>query len=60
VSELRGITDPDAGRSAPMILDNVDGAGAARAALADAFDVPAVTELRVFNLGDGTAMSGIL
>ena len=43
-----------------MILDNVDGAGAARAALADAFDVPAVTELRVFNLGDGTAMSGIL
>ncbi len=32
----------------------------ADAALAAAFDDPAVTELRVFNLGDGGAMSGIL
>ena len=32
----------------------------ARAALAAAFDDPAVTELHVFNLGDGGAMSGLL
>jgi membrane-associated protease RseP (regulator of RpoE activity) len=60
VAELRGIDDPDAALSAPMILDAVQGAEAARAALAAAYDDPAVTELRVFNLGDGGAMSGIL
>ncbi len=60
VAELRGIADPDAAISAPMILDVVQDAEGARAALAAAFDDPAVTELRVFNLGDGGAMSGIL
>ncbi|MCB0086628.1 MAG: hypothetical protein KDE54_01840 [Caldilineaceae bacterium] len=60
VAELRAIDDPDAALSAPMILDNVENADQARAALAAAFDDPAVTEVRVFNLGDGGAMSGIL
>lgn len=60
VAELRGITDPDATQSAPMILDVVQDAEQARVALAAAFDDPAVTEVRVFNLGDGGAMSGIL
>ncbi len=60
VAELRGIEDADAANSAPMILDVVEDAARARAALAAAFDDPAVTELRVFNLGDGGAMSGIL
>jgi len=60
VAELRGIADPDAANSVPMILDNIEGADKARAALAAAYDDPAVTELRVFNLGDGGAMSGIL
>jgi D-alanyl-D-alanine carboxypeptidase len=60
VAELRGITDQDAAISAPMILDSVQDAEKARAALAAAYDDPAVTELRVFNLGDGGAMSGIL
>ena len=59
-AELRGITDVDARNSAPMILDVVQDAEAGRAALAAAFDDPAVSELRVFNLGDGGAMSGIL
>ncbi len=59
-SELRGITDIDARISAPMILDVVQGADRACEALAAAYDDPAVTELRVFNLGDGGAMSGIL
>ena len=60
VAELRGITDRDARSSVPMILDNIDDAEGARAALAAAYDDPAVTELRVFNLGDGEAMSGLL
>lgn len=60
VAELRAIDDRDAANSAPMILDVVQDAEAARAALSAAFDDPAVTELRVFNLGDGGAMSGIL
>ena len=60
VAELRGIADPDAAISAPMILDNIDGAEMARAALAAAYDDPAVTDLRVYNLGDGGAMSGLL
>ncbi len=60
VAELRGITDFDARSSAPMILDVVQDADKAKAALAAAFDDPAVSELRVFNLGDGGAMSGIL
>jgi hypothetical protein len=38
----------------------VENAEAARAALSAAFDDPAVTELRAFNLGDGGAMSGLL
>ena len=60
VAELRGIEDADAANSAPMILDVVEDAALARAALAAAFDDSAVTDLRVFNLGDGGAMSGIL
>ena len=60
VADLRGIADPAAQNSVPMILENIDGADKARAALAAAYDDPAVAELRVFNLGDGEAMSGLL
>ena len=60
VAELRGIADADAQISVPMILDNIDDAEQARTALAAVYDDPSVTELRVFNLGDGGAMSGIL
>jgi hypothetical protein len=59
-AELRSIADPNARLSVPMILDNIEGAETAHAALSGAFDDPAVTELRAFNLGDGEAMSGIL
>lgn len=58
--ELRGIKDPDAAISVPMILDNIEEAEKARAALSTAYDDPTMTELRVFNLGDGGAMSGLL
>lgn len=60
VSELRGINDPEAAISVPMILDNIEGAEKARAALSAVYDNPAITDLQVFNLGDGGAMSGLL
>ena len=60
VAELRAIADPDTRQSVPMLLDDIDGAEAARVALSAVFDDPAVTELRIFNLGDGEAMSGLL
>ena len=60
VAELQGISDIDARGSVPMILEVVKDADAARKALSDAYDDPAVTELRVFNLGDGGTMSGLL
>ena len=60
VAELRGIQDPEAARSVPMILENIEGADRARAALSAVYDDPAMTELRVFNLGDGEAMPGLL
>ncbi len=60
VAELKGNTDPDARLSVPMVLDVVENAEVARQALSAAYDDPAVTELRVFNLGDRGAMSGLL
>ena len=60
VSELRNIGDASARLCVPMILDVVEAAENARGALSGAFDDAAVTELRVFNIGDGGAMSGLL
>lgn len=60
VAELRAIEDADAALSMPMLLDNIDDAENARSTLAAAYDDPAVNEVRVFNLGDSAAMSGLL
>lgn len=60
LAELKGISDPGASMSVPMILDVVENADAARKALAAAYDGASVTELRVYTLGDGGAMSGLL
>jgi hypothetical protein len=54
VAELNGIGDQDAALSAPMILD-VD-----PDALSAVFDAPVITDVRVYTLGDGAAMSGLL
>ena len=59
VAELRGLADRGARLSASVILDDVENAEAARAALSAAFDDSAVTELVVYNVGDGGAMSGL-
>lgn len=60
VAELRGMDDRQARLSASMVLDEVEDAETARAALAAAFNDPAVSELTVYTLGDGAAMAGIL
>lgn len=60
VVELRAIRDPDAAISVPMILDNLQDAERARAALSAAYDDLSVAGLQVYNLGDGEAMSGLL
>ena len=61
VAELRALDDLAAAQSASMILDGVDNAEQARGRrLRGAFDDPAVSEVAVFTLGDGEAMSGIL
>lgn len=59
VGALRALPGP-ARMSAGLLLDEVDGAEAARAALAAVYDDPAVTRLTVFTVGDGAAMSGLL
>jgi hypothetical protein len=60
VAELRGISDRAARSSVTMLLDAVDNAAQARQALAAALDDPAVSQLLVYRLGDGEAMSGVL
>ena len=60
VAELRGIADPDAALSVPMIVDDLEDAALAQTALAAAFDDPDMRDVRVFNLGDSAAMSGLL
>ena len=46
--------------SAPIVVEVAGGDEATGEALAKAYDDPAVTKLRVFALGDGEAMSGLL
>ena len=60
VSELRAIKDRTAAQSVELLLDEAEDPQAAQAALSTAFDDPAVTELSVYTIGDGAAMSGIL
>jgi hypothetical protein len=43
-----------------MIPDNIGSPETARSALATAFNDPAVSELRAFNLGDGETLSGVM
>jgi len=60
VAELCALQDRTVAQSAALILDEVENSADAQAALSAAFDDPAVTELTVYNLGDGGAMNGVL
>ena len=60
VTELRTLANHDAAMAASVLLDSVESLEEAQAALAAAFDDPAVVELTVYTLGDGGAMAGLL
>lgn len=60
VSELKSIADGEVRMSAGLLLENQEDSEVAAAALQSAFDHPAVCELKVFKIGDGAAMSGLL
>lgn len=60
VRELKSIADREVRISAGLLLDNQEDSEAAGAALHSALGHPAVCELKVFKIGDGAAMSGLL
>ncbi len=57
---MRGIDDPDASISVPLVLEVMDDPETAVKALAAAYDDPDVVDFRVYTIGDGSAMSGLL
>ncbi|MEB3212931.1 MAG: hypothetical protein VKL39_16375 [Leptolyngbyaceae bacterium] len=59
VSEMQAVSDSDAAMSLSMIL-TVGRAEAAHQALAAAYDDATVTDLVIYTIGDGAAMSGVL
>jgi hypothetical protein len=61
VAELRAIADPLAANYVPiLLLDETDDHARAQQALAAVFDDPQVTNLSIYAIGDGAAMSGLL
>jgi hypothetical protein len=61
VAELRAIDGPAAANYIPiLLLDETDEQDRAQQALATVFNHPQVTDLRVYVIGDGAAMSGLL
>jgi hypothetical protein len=61
VAELKAIGDPAAANYVPiLLLDETDDQAKAQQALATVFNHPQVTDLRVYAIGDGAAMSGLL
>ncbi|PSB26065.1 hypothetical protein [Stenomitos frigidus] len=61
VAELRAIGDRAAAQFVPiLLLVETDDATKAQQALAEVYDDPQTTDLRVYTVGDGAAMSGLL
>lgn len=61
VTELKAIADPAAVNYVPiLLLEETDDYAKAQQALATVFNHPEVTDLRVYAIGDGAAMSGLL
>ncbi|MCT0198677.1 hypothetical protein KQ313_03125 [Synechococcus sp. CS-1325] len=61
VAELKAIVDPLASHFMPiMLLAETDDKDRAQQSLANVFNDPLITELKVFSIGDGAAMSGLL
>jgi hypothetical protein len=59
LAELRAIEGRTAAGAVERILDASDNSAEAATALAAGFDGPAVSDLAVYEIGDGEAMSGI-
>ncbi|UIE37192.1 hypothetical protein [Leptodesmis sichuanensis] len=61
VAELKAIADSAAVNYVPiLLLEETDDYAKAQQALATVFNHPQVTDLRVYAIGDGAAMSGLL
>ena len=60
VKEVAGIDDVAASSSVPLLTEIIEDPDAAKKALAGAYDDPQVADLRMFTIGDGEAMSGLL
>ena len=61
VAELRAIADPAAAHFVPvLLLADTDDRAKAEQALAAVFDNSQVSDLRVYAIGDGAALSGLL
>jgi hypothetical protein len=61
VAELKAIGDRDAAQFVPiLLLSETDDEARAQQALANVFNDPQVTDLSVYAIGDGAALSGLL
>ncbi len=60
LDELANLEDSSSRRSASTMLEGHEDLAVAQQALSKAFDDPAMTERRIYRIGDGGAMSGIL
>ena len=60
IQELKTIPDRGVRMSAGLLLENQEDAAAAQTALRGAFDQSAIRELKIYRIGDGAAMSGLL
>jgi hypothetical protein len=61
VAELRAIADQGTAQFVPiLLLSETDDESCAQQALASVFNDPQVTDLTVYAIGDGAAMSGLL
>ncbi|GAB4471600.1 MAG: hypothetical protein OHK0037_31010 [Elainellaceae cyanobacterium] len=60
VAEMQAIAPSDAGQSLSLVLTSGDDFEATHRALSAAYDDATVTDLAIYTLGDGAAMSGVL
>jgi hypothetical protein len=60
VGELGAIADPTARLSIPLLLEPGGNSESAQKVLSAVYDDAAVTELSLYTLGDGAALSGLL
>ncbi|BAU41490.1 hypothetical protein [Leptolyngbya sp. O-77] len=60
IAEMQAIAPSDAAQSLSLVLTSGDDFEATHRALSAAYDDATVTELVIYTLGDGAAMSGVL